>query len=108
MGSWILPLYSILTYIAGLKTVDYIVEGFDRSKMAIIITENSKDISSALSEFFGCGLTITEATCTEPGFITYTCVTCGDTYNEDSVNIKVIFSDEQPTYEYKYKLPEQQ
>lgn len=62
IGSWILPLYSILTYIAGLKTVDYIVEGFDRSKMAIIITENSKDISSALSEFFGCGLTIAEAT----------------------------------------------
>ena len=30
--SWILPLYSIVTYAAGLKTVDFIVEGFDRSK----------------------------------------------------------------------------
>jgi len=28
--SWILPLYSIVTYMAGLKTVDFVVEGFDR------------------------------------------------------------------------------
>ena len=32
MGSWILPLYSIVTYGAALKTIDYIVEGIDRSK----------------------------------------------------------------------------
>lgn len=30
--SWILPLYSIVAYIVALKTVDYIIEGFDRSK----------------------------------------------------------------------------
>ena len=29
--SWILPLYSIVTYGAALKTVDFIVEGLDRS-----------------------------------------------------------------------------
>jgi len=29
IGSWILPLYSIVTYMAALKTVDFIVEGFD-------------------------------------------------------------------------------
>ena len=34
--SWILPLYSIVTYFIGSKTVDYIVEGFDRSKCAMI------------------------------------------------------------------------
>jgi uncharacterized membrane-anchored protein YitT (DUF2179 family) len=28
--SWILPLYSIVAYMAALKTIDYIVEGFDR------------------------------------------------------------------------------
>ena len=36
--SWILPLYSIVTYGAALKTVDFIVEGLDRSKAATIVT----------------------------------------------------------------------
>lgn len=57
MGSWILPLYSIVTYGAALKTVDFIVEGIDRSKAVMIITEKPKDISSALIEEFGCGTT---------------------------------------------------
>ena len=39
LDSWILPLYSIVTYIAALKTIDYIVDGIDRAKCAIIITE---------------------------------------------------------------------
>lgn len=30
--SWILPLYSIVTYAGALKTVDFMVEGFDRAK----------------------------------------------------------------------------
>ena len=33
--SWILPLYSIVTYFVGSKTVDFITEGFDRSICAI-------------------------------------------------------------------------
>ena len=37
-GSWVLPLYSIVTYMAALKTVDFIVEGIDRSKAAMIVT----------------------------------------------------------------------
>lgn len=57
MGSWILPLYSIVTYGAALKTVDFIVEGLDRSKAVMIITEKAKDISNALIEEFGCGTT---------------------------------------------------
>ncbi len=57
MGSWILPLYSIVTYGAALKTVDFIVEGLDRSKAVMIITEKSKDITNALIEEFGCGTT---------------------------------------------------
>ena len=40
LKSWILPLYSIVTYAAALKTVDFIVEGIDRSKCTIIITEH--------------------------------------------------------------------
>ena len=32
LKSWMLPLYSIVTYSAALKTVDFIAEGIDRSK----------------------------------------------------------------------------
>ncbi len=55
--SWILPLYSIVTYMAALKTVDFIVEGLDRSKSAMIITELPDEVSGALMEAFECGST---------------------------------------------------
>ena len=45
-GSWILPLYSIVTYGAGLKTIDFIVEGIDRSKAIMIITDKADEIST--------------------------------------------------------------
>lgn len=61
INSWILPLYSIVTYGAALKTVDFIVEGFDRSKAAMIITVKSEEIREALSEEFGCGMTVLES-----------------------------------------------
>ncbi len=57
MQSWILPLYSIVTYAAGLKTVDFIVEGFDRSKEVMIVTDQPDEISAALMETFECGTT---------------------------------------------------
>ena len=49
IGSWILPLYSIVTYAAASKTVDFFVEGFDRSKAAFIITTKATDVCKALS-----------------------------------------------------------
>ena len=55
--SWILPLYSIVTYAAGLKTIDFVVEGMDRSKSVMIITERAKEINAALTEEFMCGTT---------------------------------------------------
>lgn len=55
--SWILPLYSIVTYAAGLKTIDFIVEGLDRSKAVMIITEKPKEISKMLSVVFESGTT---------------------------------------------------
>ncbi len=55
--SWILPLYSIVTYAAGLKTIDFIVEGLDRSKAVMIITEKPKEISRTLSVVFESGTT---------------------------------------------------
>ena len=58
LGSWVLPLYSIVTYMAALKTVDFIVEGIDRSKAAMIVTGRQEEVCAALSETFGCGVTI--------------------------------------------------
>ena len=57
MDSWILPLYSIIAYTVGLKTVDFIVEGIDRSKSVMIITDMLDEICSALSREFECGCT---------------------------------------------------
>lgn len=61
LQSWILPLYSIVTYAAALKTIDFIVEGLDRAKCAIIITEMPEEICKALGEAFGSGMTHLEA-----------------------------------------------
>lgn len=59
--SWILPLYSIVTYAAAIKTVDFIVEGIDRSKAAIIITSKPDKVCKALSATFESGVTIMDA-----------------------------------------------
>lgn len=61
LKSWILPLYSIVTYYVGSKTVDFIVEGFDRSKCAMIVTTKANEITDALSENFGAAGTIVSA-----------------------------------------------
>lgn len=60
-NSFILPLYSILTYCAAVKAVDFIVEGFDKAKSAMIITTYEQEISEALSEAFGRGITHIDA-----------------------------------------------
>ncbi len=57
IDSWILPLYSIVAYFGALKTVDFIVEGFDRAKCAMIITSSPDEISRKLSETFETGST---------------------------------------------------
>lgn len=62
LGSWILPLYSIVTYGAALKTIDFIVEGLDRAKAALIVTSNPEEICRALSDAFECGITVINAT----------------------------------------------
>lgn len=61
MQSWTLPLYSIITYGAAIKTVDFIVDGFDKVKSVMIITEKTDVVSAALSEVFGHGITIMNA-----------------------------------------------
>lgn len=59
--SWILPLYSIVTYYIGSKTVDFVVEGIDKSKCAMIITTKANEISDALAESFEASGTIVNA-----------------------------------------------
>ena len=56
-SSWILPLYSIITYCVAIKAVDFIVEGLDKAKSVMIITEHEEAVCNALSEEFGHGIT---------------------------------------------------
>ena len=60
--SWELPLYSIITYAVGIKSVDFIVEGIDKAKSVMIITEMEDEICEALSRNFGYGVTQIHAT----------------------------------------------
>ena len=59
--SWILPLYSIVTYYIGSRTVDFVVEGIDKSKCAMIVTTKANEISDALSESYESSGTIVNA-----------------------------------------------
>ena len=59
--SWILPLYSIVTYAAASKMIDFIVEGFDRSKAAFIVTARADAICEQLSATFENGITMINA-----------------------------------------------
>lgn len=61
INSWILPLYSIVTYYAALKTIDFIVDGLQRSKAAMIITSKPDKICKQLMDEFNCGVTIIDA-----------------------------------------------
>ena len=56
-NSWILPLYSIITYSVGNKTIDFIVEGLDKAKSVMIVTMREEEICQALSDEFGRGIT---------------------------------------------------
>ena len=55
--SWILPLYSIITYFVGNKTIDFIVEGLDKAKSVMIVTMREEEICQVLSDEFGRGIT---------------------------------------------------
>lgn len=59
--SWILPLYSIITYFIASKTIDYIVEGFNHSKCAMIVTVKADKITSELQNNFSSSGTIVKA-----------------------------------------------
>lgn len=61
VGSWILPLYSIVTYYIGSQVVDFVVEGLDRSKCAMIVTIKADELTDALGKEFHASGTIVNA-----------------------------------------------
>lgn len=61
LNSWVLPLYSIVTYAAALKTIDFVVEGIDRAKCAVIITDHPDEVCTALMDTFESGVTCLDA-----------------------------------------------
>mgnify|MGYP000504333055 FL=1 len=61
LNSWMLPLYSIVTYAAALKTIDFVVEGIDRAKCAVIVTDHPDEVCTALMDTFESGVTCLDA-----------------------------------------------
>ncbi len=54
-------LYSIVAYFAASKAVDFISDGLDQAKGALIITSKYDAVCKALSDEFGRGLTVIDA-----------------------------------------------
>lgn len=61
LNSWILPLYSVVTYFIGSRMVDAVVDGFNRSKCAMIITVEASKMTTALNEMFQSSGTVVNA-----------------------------------------------
>lgn len=60
-ASWTIPLYSVIAYALGIKSVDFVVEGLDKAKAAMIITAHPDLIAQDLSEQLGRGITMINA-----------------------------------------------
>lgn len=59
--SWKIPLYSVVAYYVGIKTVDFIVDGLDKAKAAFIITDNMEEVAKTISDEFKRGVTVIDA-----------------------------------------------
>lgn len=57
-NEWTVALYSVIAYYIGLKTIDFIVEGMEKGKAAMIITENPRKLSETLSRELKRGITL--------------------------------------------------
>ncbi|MBR2903604.1 MAG: YitT family protein [Clostridia bacterium] len=58
---WQATLYSLIAYFIGLKTIDFIVEGLEKGKAALVITENIDELAAALSQELKRGITVLDA-----------------------------------------------
>lgn len=61
-NEWTIALYSIIAYYVGLKAIDFIVEGVEKGKAAMIITENPRKLSERLSRELKRGITLWDST----------------------------------------------
>ena len=61
-NEWDIALYSVIAYYINLKTIDFIVEGMEKGKAAMIITENPRKLSEALSRELKRGITLWDST----------------------------------------------
>jgi len=55
---WDRAMYSLLAYFIAFKTIDITVEGLDESKSVVIVSHKHKDISMALTDRLGRGVTL--------------------------------------------------
>jgi uncharacterized membrane-anchored protein YitT (DUF2179 family) len=55
---WDRAMYSLIAYFIAFKTIDIVVEGLDESKAVIIVSQKNKDISEALTDRLGRGVTL--------------------------------------------------
>jgi uncharacterized membrane-anchored protein YitT (DUF2179 family) len=51
-------MYSLIAYFIAFKAIDITVEGLDESKSVIIVSDKNKEISEAIMERLGRGLTL--------------------------------------------------
>ena len=54
---WDRAMYSLIAYFIAIKVIDVVVDGIDESKAVIIISDNHKDISQAIMDRLGRGIT---------------------------------------------------
>ncbi len=54
-------LYSIVTYTIGLRAVDFVVEGFDKGKACIVITQKGEELAQKISSELGRGITLLDS-----------------------------------------------
>ena len=57
---WDRAMYSLIAYFIAFKTIDITVQGLDESKAVIIVSDKSKDISEAIIDRLGRGITFLE------------------------------------------------
>jgi uncharacterized membrane-anchored protein YitT (DUF2179 family) len=58
---WDRSMYSLIAYFIAMKVIDIIVDGIDESKAVMIVSENYKEISQAIMDRLGRGLTLLDA-----------------------------------------------
>jgi uncharacterized membrane-anchored protein YitT (DUF2179 family) len=55
--AWDAAMYSLITYYIAFKVIDIVIEGLDESKSVTIISDNSEEISEAIMDRLGRGVT---------------------------------------------------